>query len=431
MPVPLLRMLARARRRKDLPRYLQREELRHVLEPELLREGNRVELLRRGDEAFPAMLAAIAGARSHVNLETYILRSDATGERFKTALIERARAGVRVRLLFDSVGSFNVVSESFLSELVDAGVEVVEFQPLTSSRRKLLLKLRSLQRAVAAKLGHPVRQRPPGEPSHWRFYRRDHQKILVVDDRLAFTGGINIGDEYGSGPGGGWHDLQVRVEGPAAAGLARAFRRAWLKGGGDPYPKPPRVPNVGKELAPMLVHTIDNFARTERGRFAAAYRFALRRAQQSVAIMNAYFIPDWITVLTMQRAARRGCAVRVIVPAHSDVKLVGYASRYLYARLLRSGVRVFEYQGRMMHAKATVIDGRWATIGSFNLDRRSMVHNLEAGVAVADAEFAGSLEREFEATLAECREVQPDEWRRRGWVQRFAEWFAHLFAYWL
>ncbi len=425
-----MRLLSRVRSRRDLPRYLQGEALRHVLEPQLLREGNQVELLRRGEQAFPAMLAAIASARRHVHLATYILRSDATGESFKRALIERALAGVEVRLLFDAVGSFGLLDGTFLSEMSDAGVEVLEFQPVTPWRRRLLLRLRAIQREVSARMGRTVRDVEPREPGHWRMHRRDHQKILVVDDCVAFTGGLNIGDEYGVGPNA-WQDLHVRVEGPAACGLARAFQRAWIKGRGDLYSRPQRRPSTSPTLAPMLVHTIDNFRRGKHRRFLSAYRFALRQAQTSIAIMNAYFIPGWITLFALQSAARRGVNVRVIVPAKSDVKVVGYASRYLFSRLLKSGVRVFEYEGRMMHAKAAVIDGRWATIGSFNLDRLSMVHNLEAGVVVADRAFAALLEAEFEASLADCREVKLDTWRKRGLATRFKEWFAHLFAYWL
>lgn len=425
------RLLSRLRGTAPLPKHLRRRDLRYVLEPWLLRDDNRVQLLRRGEEAFPAMLAEIAGAVHHVHLETYILRDDATGVKFQEALIERARAGVSVRLMFDSVGCFNLLSDKYLAELARAGVEIVEFMPLMPWRKRLILRLRALRATAEKHLGRLVRERPPAEPSHWYFHRRDHQKILVVDDRVAFTGGINIGDEYAPRPKAAWYDLQVRVEGPGAIGLARAFHRAWLKGGGDPFPRPPNVPNAGPELRPMLVHTAHNFRVRNRRRFHAAYRHALRQAEASICIMNAYFIPDQRLVWALQGAAKRGVAVRVMVPAHSDVELVRYASRYLYARLLRAGVRIFEHQGRMMHAKATAIDRVWATVGSYNLDKRSMTHNLEAGVVILDPDFSRSLEREFDACLRDCREVEHGVWRRRGFVERFLEWFAHLFAYWL
>jgi cardiolipin synthase len=162
-----------------------------------------------------------------------------------------------------------------------------------------------------------------------------------------------------------------------------------------------------------------------------AYRHAIRNSRSTISITNAYFIPTRRMGSTLRNAARRGVSVRVIVPANSDVKLVGYASRYLYSRLLRIGVRIFEYPDRMMHAKAGVIDGTWATIGSFNLDRRSVIHNLEAGLVVLDRDFAAELERQFETDVATCREVELAEWNGRPYTQRFLEWFAHLFAYWL
>jgi cardiolipin synthase len=168
-----------------------------------------------------------------------------------------------------------------------------------------------------------------------------------------------------------------------------------------------------------------------RSRMHQAYRHAIRNARRSVTIENAYFIPDQLLRMALYDAARRGAVVRVIVPATSDVKLVWWASRYLVARLMRRGIRIFEYPERMMHAKAAVIDGVWSTIGSFNLDRRSMRHNLEAGLVILDAGFAAELERQFERDLALCHEITPAEWSERGTWARFMEWFAHLFSYWL
>jgi cardiolipin synthase len=184
-------------------------------------------------------------------------------------------------------------------------------------------------------------------------------------------------------------------------------------------------------MKPALAHTCDNFGIRNRARMHQAYRHAIDRARTSIAITNAYFIPDSRLRWALYRAVHRGVSVRVIVPSISDVKFVWFASRYLFDRLLRRGVRLYEYPERMMHAKAGVVDGAWATIGSFNLDRRSMLHNLEAGVVIVDREFACSLERQFELDITQSREVTLAGWRNRAWIQRFLEWFAHLFAYWL
>jgi len=405
---------------------------RYVRDPRSLHGDNRVQLLRRGAEAYPAMLAAIANARRSVHLETYILRSDATGRRFQAALIDGARRGITVRLMYDSVGSYQLVDDEFLAELAGAGVEIVEYRPLTPWRRALVERLQALRTAALVRIGRaPRARRVLYEPGHWGFNRRNHHKILVVDDEVAFTGGINIGDEYAPPPeGGDWHDLHVRVEGPVARGLARIFHRSWIEAGGELFPQP--TPALHDDaFRPMLAHTCDNMGLVQRSRMHAAYRHAIRRAQQRVSIMNAYFIPDHLLRWALGSAAKKGVSVRVVVPARSDVKFAWLAGRHLYGGLLRAGVRIFEYQGEMLHAKAGVVDGAWTTIGSFNLDRRSMFHNLEAGVVVLDPEFAGSLEREFEETLAQCSELRLEDWSRRPWTTRFAERFAHLFAYWL
>jgi cardiolipin synthase len=428
--VPLRFIRSIATRLRPAPAVVGRTDLRYVHRHERLIGENQVSLLRSGEEGFPSMLEAIRGARRRVLLETYILRSDATGKRFQEALLERARAGVRVRLMFDSVGSFGLVTEEYLSELASAGVDVLEYHPITPWRKRLLLRLRKLRASADLRRGRPSRPHVSREPGQWSLNRRDHQKILVVDDRVAFTGGLNVGDEYAPRPeGGGWYDLQVRIEGPAARAFADLFHQAWLDGGGEPFEQP--VAQSRSRWAPVLVHTCDNFRMRNRSRMHASYRHAIRNAHASIAIMNAYFVPDQLLRWALANAVRRGVSVRVMVPSNSDVRFVWYASRYLFARLLRAGVRIFEYEGKMMHAKAGVIDGIWSTIGSYNLDRRSMLHNLEAGVVVLDPGFAASLEREFDACLAQCREITLPAWRRRPRPQRAMEWFAHLFAYWL
>ena len=414
------------------PRTVGAGALAYVQHPEQLLEANRIELLCRGERAYPAMLDAIRGATSHVHLETYILRSDNTGRRFQAALIERARAGIRVRLLYDALGSLNLVADDFLAELADAGVEIVEFHPITPWRRKFLLRLRGSRDRAAQRRGEPAPRHGGFEPAHWSINKRDHHKILVVDDRVGFTGGINIGDEYAPAPeGAGWHDLHARVEGPAVLGLEQVFERTWREGGGEPFGEPPNPPRASSAMRAMLAYTCDNFGLRNRSRMNQAYRHAIRNSRTSISITNAYFIPTWRLRAALASAAKRGVDVRVIVPAKSDVKLVGHASRYLYRHLLRAGIRIFEYSGRMMHAKAGVIDGMWATIGSFNLDRRSVIHNLEAGLVIVDPDFAGALERQFEADVATCREITQTEWDTRPYSQRFLQWFAYLFAYWL
>jgi cardiolipin synthase len=374
------------------------------LTPRARRSRNRVVPLRAGEEAFPAMLRAIASAQQSVCLEMYILRADRIGRRFGNALIERARAGVRVRVIYDAIGSIGLPAQ-YVGELADAGVELIEFHPVM-----------------------PWRSRPG-----WN--RRDHKKLLIVDCRLAFTGGINVGDEYcpADEGGGGWHDLCAQIEGPAVRDLLGVFAATWHDHGGSPFTLPARPAeppaSVGRPLS--WVEVIANLGTVARPRMRRAVMHAIERAEKSVRILNAYFIPDAALCRRLAAAVSRGVEVSVIVPSRSDLTLVHFASRHLYAWLMRSGVRIFEWQGRMMHAKAAAIDGVWATIGSYNLDRRSFAHNLEVGVLIVDRDLARELEAQFEADLRNCREVDASAWPSRPTVRKWAERACYALRYWL
>lgn len=381
-------------------------DLAYAHRPRLLRPGHRVELLRAGADAYPSMLAAIAAARDSVCFETYVLRDDATGRRFHAALAERARAGVAVRVLYDALGSLGL-SEEFVDGLRAAGAEVVEYGPVAPWRRR------------------------------FRLTRRDHRKILVVDGRVGFAGGLNVGDEYAPAEagGGGWYDLHARVEGPAVAELAGLFRRTWVRAGGRrfplpvPAPDPPAAPWTPTEGARATALANDELR--DRWRIRDAYLHAIARAARSVRIMNAYFLPDRAVRRALGRAVRRGADVRVVVPAESDVALVQAATRHLYPRLLRAGVRIFEWPERMMHAKAAVVDAVWSTIGSYNLDYRSLRLNLEVALAVVDRAFGERLSALIEADCARCHEVGADALARRPWWRRFGDWLAYALRRWL
>ena len=387
-------------------RRVRREEegdWRYVRAKRLVRRGNLVQPLRGGKEAFPAMLAAIAKAKSHVYLETYILRADRTGREFHAALAERARAGVRVRLLYDSIGSFGLPG-AFLAELKTTGAACAEYHPLMPWR------------------------------AGFSINRRDHQKILIVDDEVAFTGGLNIGDEGRpvEDGGGGWHDLHARVEGPVVLDLARLFRRTWERAGGDPLPETRRTwRGVAGPEHVADVQAISNVHVRGRWRMHRAYVHAIREAQRTISVMNSYFIPDRRLRRAFGRAAERGVSVRVIVPSISDVKAVTYASHYLYASLMRRGVRIFEWPERMMHAKSGIIDGVWSTIGSYNLDRRSLLHNLELGLVIVDRKLGAALDEQFEKDVAICREIDPVEWQKRSAWEKALEWAFYQIRYWL
>jgi cardiolipin synthase len=372
----------------------------YLLRPERLSEGNRVRLLDGGGESFPAMLAAIAAARSEVLLAMYIVRDDAIGLRFREALIERARAGVSVSVCYDALGCLGTAPDSWFDPLAEAGCRVLEYHPLA-----------------------------PWLPK-WGFNRRNHQKILVVDGEVGFTGGLNLANEYAPEPeGGGWVDLMVRVEGPAASELGQVFVRAWRLGGGTPF-----VPlDVRARAHPdgTRVQTLDNIGLARRYDMHLAWRHAIAGARSSITIANAYFIPDRALRRALRSAVRRGVRVDVVMPSRSDVPPVQMAARHLYRRLLRAGVRLYELDGPMMHAKAAVIDRLWSTIGSYNLDRRSFLHNLEAGLVVFDPPFGDDLCGTLTALRERSREITLADVAARGPLQRLASWFAFLFRYWL
>lgn len=391
MSQPLFRsLLERVRRRERIGRG----PWKYVTHPERMRRHTRVMPLRSGREAFPAMLAAIAGARVSIELEMYIWADDKTGNRFREALIDRSKAGCRVRVLYDALGSFSMPAK-FADSMREAGAEVIQYHPVA-----------------------PWRPR-------WSLNRRDHKKILVVDDRIGFTGGINLSDENLPIDEGGkaWFDWHVGIEGPAVYDLAAAFRHTWLREGGTPY-DPPRMPPpfLGRNV--LAVQVISNVRLQDRWRMHRAYLWAIRNAQRDIAIMNSYFVPERGLRRAFRAAAARGVSVRVIVPQTSDVPAVAHASRHLHKRLIQTGIRVFEWPPeRMMHAKLGVIDDVWSTIGSYNLDHRSLYLNLEVGLVALDESLGRELRAQFEKDLARCTEVTVAKLEARSAWQKFLDWF--------
>ena len=365
---------------------------------------HRVSVLRDGDQTFTAMLGAIRAAQRTICLETYIFQEDHTGKRFIEALLERAQAGVEVSLLVDGWGTGNLSAE-LKQRFRAAGVKWLVFGPVRFSRR--------LERWVS------------------RLRRRDHRKILVVDGKVGFTGGLNIADAYaGDEVGGGrWRDTHVRVDGHAALELQALFLETWRKYRGPAldvtrYSSPPRE-------APSGIRVVaNNFGRANRD-IRRAYQQAFNRAQSRIAVMNAYFVPPSRLLKTLRHAVRKGVQVSIIIGAATDVKLVLLASRHLYARLLRSGVRLYEWEERVLHAKTAVIDGRWSTIGSANLDSLSLQANLEVNVVIEDAAVGEAMERMFEEDLKKTREVTLDWVKERPWLERSFWWLAYQVRYWL
>jgi len=361
-------------------------------------EGNRVTLLRDGAEAFPAMRAAIERAEQQVLLEMYWFASDATGRAFAAALRRAAARGVQVAVLYDAVGSWES-DPGLFADLAAAGVEVVEFHPLRPWARHF---------------------RPE------RVTRRDHRKLLVVDGRVGYTGGVNLADQWAppAEGGGGWRDDVVEVVGPAATALGALFRQTWTAQGGPPL----RVP--GEPAAPAgghRVRVLGDGRLYRRRAIVRAYLMNMARARERIWIRNSYFVPDPRIVRALVRAVHRGVDVRVLVPGISDVEIVRHASRAVWSRLMRHGVRIYEWTENVLHAKSALVDDRWATIGTFNLDYWSLFNNLEVNVSVLDAGFAAVMEASFEQDFARAIPVDPGEFAFRSLGDRALELVLYRF----
>ncbi len=380
-------------------------------------------LLVNASQAFPQMLAAIDAAEAHVSLETYTLRDDRTGRTFQQALIRAAARGAHVRLLYDWIGSFSL-PRNFVQELLDAGVAVAAFHPLLVQR--------------------PV----------WALNRRDHRKILVVDDAIAFTGGMNLGDEYApvSDGGQGWRDTHVGLEGVQVGRALRGlFEEGWRQA--TPYRavhsrrtrlqhtlrrrwasllrRKDRTPSTAVISQGAPVSLVSNQLLRQRWRIHRAYLKAIRRARHYVLIENAYFIPNRSVRRALIAAAGRGVFVGVVTSALSDVPITNYASRWLYDELLRGGVRLFEWPHSVMHAKTAVIDDAWSIVGSYNFDHRSLLHQLECVAVIADSSFARGLREQTLHDISRCHEVAYATHRQRPTWQKLLEYTAYLLRHWL
>lgn len=362
--------------------------------------GNRVELLLDNEAAFRSKAVAVRGAERSVWAEYYIVEDDATGRAFLADLAGRARAGCDVRLLYDAVGSSGIPGEA-LSELRAAGGKAEAFLPVNPLRRR------------------------------WSAHLRNHRKLLVVDERIGFTGGMNVGDEYARGRSGSggrdrpWHDAHLRVEGPAVFHLATIFAEDWtFAAGGRLVPTSVPMPHAGGSVVAVVPSGPDQTANANAHTYFAAVSGALERCW----LTTPYFVPDEPTVRALCNAAYRGIDVRVLVPAESDVPLAQAAGRFFYGPLLRAGVRIFEYEPAVLHAKTVVVDGAWSLVGSANLDFRSFTLNFELGAVVFDRAFAALLEGRFVRDLAESREATLADVERRGFADRARLGLARLLA---
>ncbi len=376
------------------------DDFRQSTVPGLL-PGNRLRLLQSGGEYFPALLAAIDGARFEIHLETYIFEDDATGRRVADALARAVRRGVAVRLLVDGFGARGFAA-GLGAALAAAGAEVLTYRPEAG---RLAIRRHRL--------------------------RRLHRKLSVIDGELAFVGGINVVDDFDGGASDKPRfDYAVRVEGPLVAGIHAAMRRVWRLvrwaslGRRPPAPPPPPAMPVACGTTPAALRLRDNLR--HRRDIEDAYLAAIGTARSTIVIANAYFLPGRRFARELLAAARRGVRVRLLLQGKPDHILLHYATLALYDRMLGAGIRVFEYAEAHLHAKVAVVDGDWATVGSSNIDPFSLLLAREANIVVRDESFATTLLASLDAAIAtSSREILPGEQRRRGWLQRLASVAAY------
>jgi cardiolipin synthase len=386
-----------------------------------LTTGNQVLLLQDGPATYNAMLAAIAAAQDHINMETYILEDDEVGQRFAQALLARQRQGVQVNLIRDSAGTIHT-PPAFFQNLKDGGVRVLEFNPLN----------------------------PLSVRKEWELNQRDHRKLLIVDGRVAFLGGINISSVYSSGSsvrgngakrrtdpaagaaagGLGWRDTDLQLTGPVVAEFQKLFLAAWEKQKGPALAAKNYFPPA-QRAGNQVVRAIGSSPDEPFSLIYATLLSAIGSAESSVRITNAYFAPDPQLLSTLEAAARRGVDVSLILPAQTDSWLVFHAGRGYYDRLLQAGVKIFERRGVILHSKTALIDGVWATIGSTNLDWRSFLHNHELNAVVLGAEFGATVQAMFDKDLAASEQITLRQWRQRALDLRVKELFARMWEYWL
>lgn len=360
--------------------------------------GNLVIALQNGDEIFPAMLEAIRSAKESINFESYIYISGEIGNRFVEALSERARAGVKVRLLIDWAGSEKIADE-MIETMKAAGVDVKFFHPLA-----------------------------------WytitRMNNRTHRKILVVDGRTGFTGGVGIADQWlgNADSPAHWRDSHFKVTGPVVGQLQAAFADNWT----STSPEVLHDEKVFPKIAPAGPSKGQVFKSAPREGAASAqmmYLLAISAARREILLQNAYFVPGKIARKVLLEARARGVKIKVIVPGPvMDSESARHASRYHCGELLENGIEIFEYQPTMYHVKAMIVDASLVSVGSTNFDDRSFRLNSEANLNILDPVFAEKMRKTFEADLARSRQVSLQEWKDRPAKEKVLSWLASLIA---
>lgn len=376
-----------------------------------LTTGNRVSILIDGPQTYYAIEAALRAARHHIHIETFIFGAGDVGQRFADLLAQKRREGVAVRVLYDSLGSRETPRE-FFAALRAQHVDVREFRPMSVVQT----------------------------PQVWDLHNRDHRKIIIVDGKVGFTGGINIDSTYESAstsrPGpergleDGWRDTHIQIQGPAVKQLQALFSESWQQAGehtelGDEYF--PTIASAGDDLVTIVANDSESDDRSLYGTYLAAFTHSSRRLWMT----HAYFAPNEELLTALLDAAQRGVDVRLIVPSFSDSGVVLNATQATFTRLLKAGVRIYELKDALLHAKSVVVDGAVSIIGSSNLDMRSFLHNDEVNAIIVSRDTARRMEEVFTRDQQAARPVELERWQHRSLWQRMKEFFVSLFSYWI
>ncbi len=366
--------------------------------------GNQVTLLENGAATYRAMFGAIEGATHNINLETYTFDSDKIGKEFANALIAKQQQGVQVNIIYDGFGSV-LTRRSFFNRMRAKGIRLVEFDPLN----------------------------PFAAGFRWAPLHRDHRKLMIVDGTIAITGGINISGVYSSGLStksknssnavlNSWRDSDVQVEGPAVSEFQELFFANWRNQGGAPlnfadyFPAPG---NRGDQIVRVLGTVPQEFST-----IYVTLISAIRNAEKNVYITDAYFAPDGQMLESLEDAAQRGVDVRLLFPGRTDHPLIGPAARAHFSELLAAGVKIYLWQGKMLHAKTATIDGVWSTVGSSNLDWWSIARNDEINTVVLSLRFGSEMNAAFIRDLENSEQIDATEWQQRSPIERIEEVIA-------
>lgn len=367
-----------------------------LLGPPML-EGNRVEVLQNGDAIFASMLLAIRQAKKTITFETYIYWSETIGREFADALIERARAGVKVHILLDWIGSIKM-EDRYLEEMLAAGIQIQRFH----------------------------------KPSWYNLQRmnnRTHRKVLVVDGAVGFTGGVGVADQWRGNARNPkeWRDTHVRIVGPVVAQMQAVFMDNWIKATGNVLHDGLYFPPL-QSAGPMTAQMFSSSPSRGSDSMHLMYLMMIAAATHTIDLSASYFVPDTMAVEALTDAAKRGVKVRIITPGTEiDSEIVRKASRALWGPLLQAGVQIAEYQPTMFHCKVLVVDGMLVSVGSTNFDNRSFRLNDEANLNVLNADLAGQLLRDFEADWKQTKQYTFERWQARPWHEKALEQASALF----